>query len=1026
MMFVSVGLCTFLYVRHKNSLDSNDGYGLHYEEGVSSLYAPPFFGSYDTGNANSIGYEFLIQNGSIVNSSSGEILHIWNEIHHFYINNSNGIQLTQDYGNFWSENVLGFEVKIGNEWIHSISLNELTGWTKSFHTDNETYVNVTYWNNFTLYDKNSQMSINFFLNINDTNLTINGGVKNIDTKNLNKNVRFLWRVKNINIGRQYDDNRIFIDNNWYELRNETEIIDSCWNQTYQNCTIYNETTEECDEYGEPYNVTECNYTTELTDIDILIDNPTVAYYKIQAKGDEKIDLWWDQSLNEQITIVSNYTSQYNSPVNLYIDVGTLAAGEEKSTTFYWHDDATAPVLTFTDPTPDDLSSQIQNWTEINITIDDPALHDFTFNWNGTNYTWFDDNLILAYNFNNNSAIGENNTYFVDISNTGNNGIASGGTIANSTGRFGTAGYFDGSNDYINCGTSSSLEPASFTLSAWIYMTEYPDSGEYYIHNIIGHDSVKGYTLRIGYGAIEGNKAKICLTWYDGSWRDAGGTTDMSLYTWYNVVGTLNSSGTGRVYVNGIEDGVSTYGPIDYSSHTLVIGVRPTATPARYFEGLIDEVRIYKRDLSAQEISLMYQSEFQKYNSSQYRFYINNSGTVNATGLPEGEYTYSGWGNDSSGNIGATEQRTLTIGEAAEDTTPPTFSSNSTNETYVSNDVLHSLLWNDDTGLSGYVFQWCNGTWNGSDCSSTVLCYQESANVSTGCGGLDTGDYSIKDFYIYINYTKPTGSLSSSFWQLKQGNETFTNTTIPLSCWDNDENVLQLRVFSSAGVNENNAYSYGQCYNSTWRNFTTIVDVVHGSFTLSYGNYGSNTYDTDYSTYAIFDDFPVGFWSTCSSGDCLRVAFYEEAMFWNITGAGGGVGWVNDSWTSFSTGGLSDWSNVTKKLQSTTGINYSWCVYANDTSNNWNNSCYDMFAYTSISLPTGDSCTCPSGQDWNIYFPDNCTLTTNCDLSGYDVFINGNYGTFTVKANLTVDSIGISLDGDFINMPNDGYQIQILT
>ena len=55
-----------------------------------------------------------------------------------------------------------------------------------------------------------------------------------------------------------------------------------------------------------------------------------------------------------------------------------------------------------------------------------------------------------------------------------------------------------------------------------------------------------------------------------------------------------------------------------------------------------------------------------------------------------------------------------------DTQPPRYSLNSTNSTLAGSPVEHSLYWQDDFGLSGYVFQFCNGTWNGSHCLGSWL------------------------------------------------------------------------------------------------------------------------------------------------------------------------------------------------------------------------------------------------------------------------------------------------------------------
>lgn len=104
-----------------------------------------------------------------------------------------------------------------------------------------------------------------------------------------------------------------------------------------------------------------------------------------------------------------------------------------------------------------------------------------------------------------------------------------------------------------------------------------------------------------------------------------------------------------------------------------------------------------------------------------------------------------------------------------------------------------------------------------------LCYQETADVSTTCGGLSTGKYfcdgtwdstytcllvydgdwntygsaeqafpPAKEAYLYINYTKPTASLDSSLWEVKDGVGR-TNLTILENCWN--QAPLQFKVYS---------------------------------------------------------------------------------------------------------------------------------------------------------------------------------------------------------------------------------------
>ena|SRR3989304_5254659 len=99
--------------------------------------------------------------------------------------------------------------------------------------------------------------------------------------------------------------------------------------------------------------------------------------------------------------------------------------------------------------------------------------------------------------------------------------------------------------------------------------------------------------------------------------------------------------------------VSALNPDKASANNLNIGRRGSGSTF-YFNGSIDEFRIYNRSLSADEIKMHYKSEFQKYSSDEWRFYNN------ITNLGNGAYTYYGWANDTAGNSNSSEVRTLRI------------------------------------------------------------------------------------------------------------------------------------------------------------------------------------------------------------------------------------------------------------------------------------------------------------------------------------------------------------------------------
>ncbi len=132
-------------------------------------------------------------------------------------------------------------------------------------------------------------------------------------------------------------------------------------------------------------------------------------------------------------------------------------------------DTTLPNLTFiTPPTPANNSFICQNHTEINISIAEQNLNTFKFNWNTTNYTFYDDSLVLGMNFENRSSLGENDTHTYDFSKYKNNGTVYGGAFWNATGgKYNGAFEFDGVDDYIDCGNDSSLDITNaITIEAW--------------------------------------------------------------------------------------------------------------------------------------------------------------------------------------------------------------------------------------------------------------------------------------------------------------------------------------------------------------------------------------------------------------------------------------------------------------------------------------------------------------------------------------------------------------------------------
>ncbi|MCK5176788.1 MAG: LamG domain-containing protein, partial [Candidatus Aenigmarchaeota archaeon] len=126
------------------------------------------------------------------------------------------------------------------------------------------------------------------------------------------------------------------------------------------------------------------------------------------------------------------------------------------------------------------------------------------------------------------------------------------------------------------------------------------------------------------------------------------TTDINDNEWHHVVGTYDGT-TMKIYIDGnLEDTNTDFsGNLSTNDGNVRIGADYQATPDNFFKGTIDEVLIWNRALSPEEINA-------SYNVGLYRL------EINYTDLEEGSYTYIAYVQDLAGNLNQTGTRTVTI------------------------------------------------------------------------------------------------------------------------------------------------------------------------------------------------------------------------------------------------------------------------------------------------------------------------------------------------------------------------------
>ena len=190
---------------------------------------------------------------------------------------------------------------------------------------------------------------------------------------------------------------------------------------------------------------------------------------------------------------------------------------------------------------------------------------------------------------------------LDYSGNNNHGTAQADadTIA---GKFGSGGTFDGTGDLVNCGNDSSLDITSaITISAWINADTTVDS-----QRVVDKLRNDAYALRL---SDDGSLAVMELAGEFGGVDQTPGNSSIdnfiTLGEWTHVSVTYDGAII-RYYVDGMPAGSaepSPAGDIGTSTVDMAIGARYDGVYE--FAGEIDEVRIYNRALSANEVKQLY-------------------------------------------------------------------------------------------------------------------------------------------------------------------------------------------------------------------------------------------------------------------------------------------------------------------------------------------------------------------------------------------------------------------------------------
>ena len=187
-------------------------------------------------------------------------------------------------------------------------------------------------------------------------------------------------------------------------------------------------------------------------------------------------------------------------------------------------------------------------------------------------------------------------YATDSSVNGNDGTVVGATFVD--GKFGKALEFDGSGDYVDCGTNVVITTA-ITIEAWIKPSAFTNY-DAIVANFVWPTNPEGYSFRV----MDNGKLVWRAVLSGNSAYSITSDSTMEAGNWYHVVLTHDASCT-RLYINGILEKEDTPGgTIVNLGKSLKVGW-DTYAADRVFNGIIDEVRIWDEALSGDDIGESY-------------------------------------------------------------------------------------------------------------------------------------------------------------------------------------------------------------------------------------------------------------------------------------------------------------------------------------------------------------------------------------------------------------------------------------
>ncbi len=193
----------------------------------------------------------------------------------------------------------------------------------------------------------------------------------------------------------------------------------------------------------------------------------------------------------------------------------------------------------------------------------------------------------------------------------NHGILRGGATADTNAFIGTGFSFNGTNKFVEVPNAPELNPAELSVECWVRFDnlDAPGTSTYVGQQYLVFKQNSRYGDFEGYVLSKDRTHADIILWEvssaSGQLVRIDSVSPVTTNQWYHLVGVRGSNYI-QLYFNGVLEAQTNVNfPQDYGDRPLYFGTSGQAYWDRKLNGLLDEILLYNRALSAEEVAQLY-------------------------------------------------------------------------------------------------------------------------------------------------------------------------------------------------------------------------------------------------------------------------------------------------------------------------------------------------------------------------------------------------------------------------------------